>query len=74
MTHLDRIFAEAMQLSDVDRAKLADRLLEVVPEELDADVEEAWKTEVYRRRAEWKAGRVQALPVEEALAQMFAKS
>jgi hypothetical protein len=29
--------------------------------------------EVRRRRAEWKAGRVQALPAEEALAQMFAK-
>ncbi len=73
MPTLDQVFAEAMQLSDEDRAKLADRLLEVVPDEPDAEVEEAWMAEVRRRRAEWKAGRVQALPAEEALAQMFAK-
>ena len=68
-----RILAEAMKLSDEERAILADRLLEIVPEVPDADVEQAWLKETLRRRAEWKAGRARAVPVEEALAQMFAK-
>ena len=74
MTNVDRILAEAMKLSDEERATLADRLLEIVPEVPDAEVEEAWQKESLRRRAEWKAGRVQAVPIEEALAQMFTKS
>jgi hypothetical protein len=47
--------------------------LEIVPEVPDAGVEEAWLKETLRRRAEWKAGRAKAVPVEEALAQMFVK-
>lgn len=74
MTNVDRILAEAMKLSDEERATLADRLLEIVPEVPDAEVEEAWQKESLRRRAEWKAGRAQAVPIEEALAQMFTKS
>jgi hypothetical protein len=31
MTNVDRILAEAMKLSDEERATLADRLLEIVP-------------------------------------------
>jgi hypothetical protein len=52
---------------------LADRLLEIVPEVPDANVEAAWLNETLRRRAEWKASRARAVPVEEALAQMFGK-
>lgn len=73
MTNVDRIMAEAMTLSDEERATLADRLLEIVPEVADAAVEQAWVKEALRRRAEWKAGRAKSVPVEEALAQMFAK-
>ena len=73
MTNVDRLFAEAMEVSDEDRAKLFDRLLEVVPEAPTADVEDAWMKEVARRRAEWQAGRAKAAPVEEALGRMFAK-
>jgi len=73
MTSVDRILAEAMKLSDEERATLADRLLEIVPEVPDAGVEEAWLRESLRRRAEWKAGRAKAVPAEEALAQIFAK-
>ena len=67
MTNVDRILAEAMKFSDEERATLADRLLEMVPEVPDAGVEEAWLKETLRRRAEWKAGRARAVPVEEAL-------
>jgi putative addiction module component (TIGR02574 family) len=73
MTNVDRILAEAIKLSDEERATLADRLLEIVPEVPDAAVEEAWLKETLRRRAEWKAGRVKAIPIEQALSQMFAK-
>jgi putative addiction module component (TIGR02574 family) len=73
MTHVDRLLAEAMKLNDEERATLADRLLQIVPEVPDAAVEEAWLKETLRRRAEWKAGRVNAVPIEEALTQMFAK-
>jgi putative addiction module component (TIGR02574 family) len=73
MTDVDRILAEAMKLSDEERATLADRLLEIVPEVSDAAVEEAWQKETLRRRAEWTAGRVKAIPLEEALTQMFTK-
>jgi len=73
MTNVDWILAEAMKLTDEERATLADRLLEIVPEAPDAAVEEAWLKETLRRRAEWKAGRVKAVPIEEALTQMFAK-
>ena len=73
MLTVDQVFAAAMQLSDSDRAKLADRLLEVVADAPDTEVDDVWCEEVRRRRAEWKAGRVQALPAQEALTQMFAK-
>lgn len=65
--------AEAMNLSDQERAILADRLLEIVPEVADPSVEEAWVKEALRRRAQWKAGRATSVTVEEALHQMFAK-
>lgn len=39
MKNVDRILAEAMKLSDEERATLADRLLEIVPEVPDA----GWK-------------------------------
>ena len=73
MTDVDRILAEAMKLSDEERATLADRLLEIVPEVPDAAAEDAWLKETLRRRAEWKVGRVKAIPIEQALSQMFAK-
>lgn len=73
MTNVDRILVEAMTLSDEERATLADRLLEIVREVPDAGVEDAWLKETLRRRAEWKAGRVKAIPLEEAVAQMFTK-
>jgi putative addiction module component (TIGR02574 family) len=73
MTNVDRILAEAMKLSDEERATLADRLLEIVPEVPAADLEQVRVKETLRRRAEWNAGRAKAVPVEEALPQMFAK-
>ena len=51
---LEALQAEALQLSETDRARLIDRLIA----SLDADpaVEEAWAVEVERRLAEAESG------------------
>lgn len=69
MTNYDRILSEARELlTEEERRKL---YLALAPEA--GDVETAWLEEAHRRRAEWKAGHVEALPVAEALEHMFAK-
>jgi putative addiction module component (TIGR02574 family) len=73
MTNVERVYSEIQKLSASERAELSERLLMLVHEEPDPAVEEAWMKESLRRRAEWKAGKVKAIPVEEALELMFAK-
>jgi hypothetical protein len=73
MTNVDRIFAEARALSDDEREELVDRLVGLRSAR-DPDVDAAWVAEAHRRRAEWKAGRVELLSAKEALEQMFPKS
>ena len=74
MTNFDRILAEATTLlSEEEQRKLSDALLERVPER-DLDVDAAWMAEAHRRRAEWKAGKVELLSAEDALGQMFSKA
>jgi putative addiction module component (TIGR02574 family) len=58
--------AEALTLSPEDRALLADHLLASLA--AGRDVEDAWAVEVQRRVAEIEAGRMQLVPVEEAIA------
>jgi len=76
MTSVERIFSEAMKLGAEERAELSERLLVALPDEMDPAVEEAgeaWMKETFRRRAEWKAGRVKAVPWEEARKRIFAE-
>lgn len=72
MMSAERVYSEIQKLNEEERLKL-DRMLEAANDEPDPAVEEAWMKETLRRRAEWKAGKVKAIPVEEALEQMFAK-
>lgn len=72
MTTAERVYSEIQKLDEEERLKL-DRMLEATNDDPDPAVEEAWMKETLRRRAEWKAGKVKAIPVEEALEQMFAK-
>lgn len=72
MMSAERVYSEIQKLDPEERLKL-DRMLEAANDDPDPAVEEAWMQETLRRRAEWKAGNVKALPVEEALEQMFAK-
>ncbi len=58
--------AEALTLSPEDRAVLADHLLASLG--TGHDVEDAWALEVQRRVFEIESGRMQLVPVEEAVA------
>lgn len=74
MPSVDRVLAEALELSEDERLELVDRLLDVQAEvAADPAIERAWIEEALRRREEWLAGQVSALPVDQALELMFAK-
>lgn len=65
-TRLEVLEAEALKLTDSERASLAQRLLASLDE--NAEVEEAWAAEVERRIAAVERGEVQDIPITEALA------
>jgi putative addiction module component (TIGR02574 family) len=62
---LETIQAAALELSDEDRAQLAQRLLASL--DRDPDAVAAWDDEIRRRIAEVEAGLVEMLPAEEVL-------
>jgi putative addiction module component (TIGR02574 family) len=65
-TSFETIESEALKLTVVERAKLAEHLLASLDE--DSEIEEAWAVEVERRIAEIDAGTVQLIPAAEAIA------
>lgn len=65
-TRLEVLEAEALKLTDSERASLAQRLLASFDD--NAEVEEAWAAEVERRIAAVERGEVQDIPIAEALA------
>ena len=58
--------AQALKLTNSERARLAERLLASLDE--DSEIEEAWAAEVERRLADVESGRVQMIPADEAIA------
>jgi putative addiction module component (TIGR02574 family) len=61
-TMVDDLFAKAVVLSDEERATLAGLLIESLESgPPDADAGAAWATEVARRMADYRAGRVQTV-------------
>ena len=67
---VDRVEAEALQLSPQERARLAHRLLgslEADEVEDPAEVERAWKAEIEHRVAEYDAGKAELVPGEQVL-------
>jgi putative addiction module component (TIGR02574 family) len=64
-TRLEVLEAEALKLTDSERAALAQRLLASLDE--NAEVEEAWAAEVKQRIAAVERGEVQDIPIAEAL-------
>ena len=59
----DELLAEALRLSRVDRARVAEELLSSL-EESDDEVAAAWATELERRSLEVAEGRVQTISWE----------
>ena len=60
-----RLWKEASELSEKDRADLAGLLIESLEGEPDEDVEAAWAAEIQRRVAELDRGVVKGIPWEE---------
>ncbi len=66
-----RVFEQALELSDDDRGQLAGLLLESLEGDSNADVEAAWRTVIARRMAELDDGKVQPVSWDEAEAMIF---
>ena len=67
---LEMLEVEALKLTSGERAAFAQVLLASLDE--DAEIEEAWASEVERRIADVESGAVQVIPIAEALAQVRA--
>ncbi len=64
----EQIEAEARRLPREERALLAEALISSLDEE--AEVEQAWATEIARRVAELRSGQVETIPAEEVFAEL----
>ena len=70
MTDLvDELSRRARALPPEDRVRLAEELLATV-QEVDAEVEQAWDTEIRRRVAEIDSGTAKLVPAEEVFAEV----
>jgi putative addiction module component (TIGR02574 family) len=67
---LEMLEVEALKLTSGERAAFAQVLLASLDE--DAEIEEAWASEVERRIADVESGAVQVIPIADALAQVRA--
>ncbi|NNM69348.1 MAG: addiction module protein [Gallionella sp.] len=65
-TQFEALEAEALKLTNHERAKLAEHLIASLDE--DSEIEEAWAAETTRRIAEIENGTVQMIPAAVAIA------
>ena len=68
---LKKLFREAFDLPESDRATLAGLLIESLEDAPDSDVEEAWAVVAERRWREIESGNVQTIPWEEVRAKLY---
>jgi len=68
---LKKLFREAFDLPESERATLAGLLIESLEQAPDPDVEEAWAVEAERRWREIESGSVQTIPWEEVRAKLY---
>ena len=59
--------SQALKLSRRERARLAQRLISSLDQEVDADAERLWLAEAERRLAELKSGKVAAIPAKKVM-------
>jgi putative addiction module component (TIGR02574 family) len=69
--NLKKVFHEAAQLPEHDRATLAGLLIETLDPVSETEVEPAWSEEIKRRMAEIDDGTAELIPWEEVRAELF---
>lgn len=69
---VEKLFREAVDLPEGDRAELAGRLLDSLETERDEGVEAAWAEEIERRIRQIDSGEVKTIPWEEVRAKLCA--
>ena len=67
------LLREALRLPHEQRAALIDCLLESLDTEIDQNVEEAWRQEIYRRLQEIDSAAVELIPWEDARRRLLAR-
>ena len=68
---LKKLFRQAFDLPESDRATLAGLLIESLESPPDPNVEEAWAEVAERRWREIESGNVQTIPWEEVLSKLY---
>lgn len=68
---LKKLFRDAFELPENDRATLAGLLIESLEPAPDPEIEEEWAAEAERRWREIESGSVQTIPWEEVRAKLF---
>ena len=68
---LKKLFRDAFDLPESDRATLAGLLIESLEDAPDPDVEEAWAVVAERRWREIESGNVETIPWEEVRAKLY---
>ena len=59
--------SEALKLSRRERARLAQRLISSLDQDVEADTERLWLAEAERRLAELKSGKVAGIPAAKVI-------
>jgi len=59
--------SKALKLPRRERARLAQRLISSLDQELDADADQIWLQEAERRLGELKSGKVAGIPAEKVI-------
>lgn len=67
------IIADALRLPIKERAELASRLLDSLDELSEQENDQLWAEEAERRYAEFKAGKIEAVPADEVFARLRAR-
>ena len=70
MRSIEQLTEEILSLPSASRAILADKLVESLEIETDSAIQSIWITEAKKRRDEVRDGSVQAIPGDQALAQV----
>jgi len=63
---VQRLFEDALRLSERERADLAASLIDTLDQQVDEDAPSAWDAEIARRTAELDAAMVRPIPWPEA--------